>query len=153
MRPPNVLFDQYSVSMVAAGREEAVRQRIRKLPEERLLGDTAALAAGFVAEFRFDIPVLHPPESSAAATPETLIPFEGDAEFFKVQPQTFTAVPPHAEVRGSTLVTLSADVPHTIAEIQRYLDSLAESAQRFNDALFEIVASELQRRKERLGLE
>ena len=152
MRPPNLLFNQYDVYLVLRGREEAVRQKIQNLPPDRFLdANDLDLIAELIAEFSLHVPVLKRVEKQSDA--EVIVPFEGDADFFNVLPQTFSSVPPHAEIGRGELVIAKQEFVQTIAEINRHLESLADSAKTFNETLSGIVATELLKRKERLGLE
>ena len=89
------------------------------------------------------------------------VPFNGDAEFFRVQPQTYTLSPPQAEIRnGELLLTyVSADqnaeaikqgYQRTVTSIKEYLRFLSESAAQFNNQLEGLVSSQLKARKNRL---
>ena len=152
MRPPNLLFNQYDVSLVLRGREEAVRQKIQTLDPERFLDESEQeMTAALMAEFRLNVPTLKRVERQSDI--EVRVPFEGDADFFNVLPKTFSSLPPHAEIVRGELVIAKHEFEHTIAEINRHLESLADSAKSFNDGLAGIVATELKQRKERLGLE
>jgi hypothetical protein len=89
---PNLLFNQYDVSLVLRGREEAVRQKIQTLPPDRFLDESdLELIPALIAEFQLNVPVLKRVEKQSDS--EVRIPFEGDVDFFNVLPQTFSSVP------------------------------------------------------------
>jgi hypothetical protein len=89
------------------------------------------------------------------------VPFEGQEEFFRVRPSSFSLSPPRAEVgKGELLLTYVRTNPNaeeikrsyqgTINSIKGYLRSLSESAAQFNGQLQSLVTSQLKARKERL---
>jgi hypothetical protein len=149
---PNLLFNQYDLSLVLQGREDAVRQKVQALNPHRFLDESEAkMTAALLAEFRLNVPVLKRVEKQSDT--EVLVPFEGDTDFFNVLPETFSSVPPRAEIGRGELVIAKPQFEHTVAEINRYLESLRDSAKTFNDTLEGIIATEIKCRKERLGLE
>lgn len=94
-------------------------------------------------------------------TVEVEVPFDGDAEAFKVQPTTYTLSPPEAEVRDGVLVlrvegtdltpdAVRAQVDRTLSEIGGYLDTLKKDAQGLNSELRTIARSAIEKRRERL---
>jgi len=89
------------------------------------------------------------------------VPFVGDAEFFRIQPQTYTLSPPRAEIgKGELLLTyvrtdqnaeaIKGEYQRTVNSIKDYLRSLSESAAQFNNQLEGLARSQLKARKDRL---
>jgi hypothetical protein len=89
------------------------------------------------------------------------VPFEGDAKFFKIQPQSFTLNPPRGEITNNEILltfvrtdqnadAIKQEYQRTVSSIKQYLASLSESAAQFNRQLEGLVTSELKVRKERL---
>lgn len=89
------------------------------------------------------------------------VPFEGDAEFFRIRPQTFTSNPPRGEITKTEILltfvrtdqnadAIRQDYQSTVTSIKQYLASLQESATQFNSQLEGLVASQLKARKDRL---
>ncbi len=92
---------------------------------------------------------------------EVEIPFNGDAEVFRVQPTSFTMNPPRAEVRSNALVLrisgtdLSAEVVQqsinqTINDIQSYLSTLRTNAAGLNRQLFQHAKTAIESRRQKL---
>ncbi|MFN3295721.1 hypothetical protein [Caldimonas sp.] len=92
---------------------------------------------------------------------EVEVPFSGEAEAFKIQPNPYTLNPPRASVRGS-LVTFSivgtdldagqvrAQIDRTIAEIQSYLGNLRGNMASLNDQLLGEARSAIEARRTKL---
>ncbi|NOS79523.1 MAG: hypothetical protein HOP35_16430 [Nitrospira sp.] len=77
---------------------------------------------------------------------EIEVPFSGEAEAFKIQPNPYTLSPPLASVRGTTLAfsiagtNLDADgvrtqIDRTVSAIQSYLDNLRVNVAGLNEQL------------------
>ena len=142
-----------------------------------------------VEEFRLDVPVVREEDIYIAHSIETqvdvsrdpmrmiydrsqsfyvpgnktviAVPFDGDGEFFGVQPQSFTLSPPRGEIsKGEILLTyvrtdqnaeaIKRDYQATVGSIKQYLRSLSESVAMFNGQLESLVRTQLKARKDRL---
>lgn len=89
------------------------------------------------------------------------IPFTGDAQLFRVQPNTFTLNPPRAKMnRNNLIVTISGvnltpekiktEIDRTIANISENLQNLSNGASSFNTEIRGLVASQVKQRKDKL---
>jgi hypothetical protein len=89
------------------------------------------------------------------------VPFDGDAAFFGVRPQSYTSNPPRGEIiNGEILLTyirtdqnaeaIKQEYLRTVNSIKQYLASLLQSATQFNSQLETLVTSEVRSRKTRL---
>jgi len=89
------------------------------------------------------------------------VPFKGDAEFFNVQPNSYSLSPPRATIgKGELRLTyvrtdqnadaIKRDYQGTVNSIKQYLRSLSESAAQFNNQLENLVTSQIKSRKDRL---
>jgi hypothetical protein len=149
------------------------------------------LIASLVAEFQFRVPALKESEIYVAYGGETqvdvshdpmrrffhdhhsgpiyvpgnetiiAVPFEGDAEFFDVRPQSYTLNPPRGTVTGDEIhlryvrtdqnaEAIKQEYLRTVASMSQYLSSLANSAAQFNGQVEALVTSQLKARKNRL---
>ena len=149
------------------------------------------LLESFVEEFRLSVPVIkdediyiahagetqvdvsrdpnrrffydHPSGPIYAAGNKTVIavPFEGDAGFFGVRPQSYSINPPRGEImKAEILLTyvrtdqnaeaIKQEYQRAVSSIKQYLASLSESAAQFNRQLEGLVTSQLKARKDRL---
>src|SRR5258708_24838514 len=101
-------------------------------------------------------PILVPGNETVIA-----VPFDGDAEFFKIQPQSYTLNPPRGKItKNEILLTyirtdqnaeaIKQDYQRTVNSIKQYLTSLSQSAAQFNSQLEGLVMSQLKARKDRL---
>src|ERR1051326_6403575 len=90
------------------------------------------------------------------------IPFEGDRELFKVQPNTFSTMKPFAEVVGNEIhltyeqAEANADAitsayTKTLQEIEQYLGWQRPSADDFNNQLKQLVKQQISQRKQKLA--
>ncbi len=87
------------------------------------------------------------------------VPFEGDADFFRIQPDRFTTSPPRAEIRKDELLLRYVRTDHdanavkresdqTIKEIKNHLSWLQEAVEPYNQHLEELVRSRVKERKD-----
>jgi hypothetical protein len=89
------------------------------------------------------------------------VPFEGDAFFFNVRPQTFAYNPPHAQIAGSEIhltcetveqnsQAIEREYKATVNSIKQFLGWLAPSLEDFNNKLEGLVREQVVRRKQKL---
>jgi hypothetical protein len=89
------------------------------------------------------------------------IPFEGDAGFFRIRPQSYTLNPPRGAINnGEILLTyvrsdhnaeaIKQEYQRTVASIKQNLSALSQSAAQFNGQLEGLVTTRLRTRKDRL---
>jgi hypothetical protein len=149
------------------------------------------LVQALVGEFRLNVPVIKDEEIYIASAGETqvdvsgdpmrrfiydnhagpayvpgnktviAVPFEGNSEFFKIQPQSYTLSPPRGEITKSEILltyvrtdqnaeAIKQDYQRTVSSIKEYLASLSQSAAQFNSQLEGLLTSQLKARKGRL---
>lgn len=185
-----LLFNKYQIFAVLQGQTEAVKKRVQSIPPNTLLNASEHdLVQALVEEFRLNVPVINDEDIYIAHSGEAqvdvsrdpmriihdrsrpfympgnktviAVPFQGDAELFNVQPQTYTLNPPRAEIgKGELLLTyvrtdqnaeaIKQDYQRTVNSIRDYLRSLSESAAQFNSQLEGLATSQLKARKDRL---
>jgi hypothetical protein len=185
-----LLFNKYEIFGVVQAQTEAVKKRVQSIPSNTLLNASEHdLIQALVEEFRLNVPVIKDEDIYIAHSGETqvdvsrdsmrvihdrsqpfyipgnktviAVPFQGDAEFFRIQPQTYTLNPPRAEIgKGEILITyvrtdqnaeaIKQDYQRTVSSIKDYLRSLSESAAQFNGQLEGLATSQLKARKDRL---
>ena len=92
---------------------------------------------------------------------EVEVPFSGEAEAFKIQPNPYTLSPPRASIRRSLLtfnivgtnldaVQVRSQIDRTIAEIQSYLGNLRGNMASLNDQLPGEARSAIEARRAKL---
>jgi hypothetical protein len=185
-----LLFNDCQIFGVIQERTQAVKRRIQSIAASTLLNASEHdLIQAILEEFRLNVPVIRDQDIYIAHSSETqvdvsrdpmrmiydrsepfyipgnetiiAVPFDGDPEFFKVQPQTYSLNPPRAEVlKGEILLTyvrtdqnaeaIKQEYQRTVNSIKEYLRSLSESAGQFNNQLEALVTSQLKARKDRL---
>jgi hypothetical protein len=185
-----ILFNTYQIFGVVQGQTEALKKRVQSIPPNTLLNASEHdLVEALLEEFRLNVPIIKDENIYIAHSGETQVdvsrdpmrmiydrsepfyipgnktvigvPFQGNAEFFKIQPQTYTLNPPRAEIgKGEILITyvrtdqnaeaIKQDYQRTVSSIKDYLRSLSESAALFNGQLEGLATSQLKARKDRL---
>ncbi len=89
------------------------------------------------------------------------IPFSGDPEFFKIQPNTYTNNPPLGEIRGQTLIlrvtgtnlgraAVKQQLDDEISKIETYLSNLRFSVDSYNTSIRERARQQLTARRAKL---
>jgi hypothetical protein len=146
------------------------------------------LVQAVVEEFRLNVPVINDDEIYIAQAGETqvdmsrdpnrrffynnpsgpiyvpghktviAVPFQGDAGFFKIRPQTFSTNPPRGDITGTEILltyvrtdqnaeVIKQEYQRTVSAIKQHLGSLSGSAAQFNAQLETLVTSQLKERK------
>jgi hypothetical protein len=184
------LFNKYEIHGVIQARTETVKKRVQSIPVNTLLNASEQdLVRALVDEFRLDVPVMREEDIYIAHSGETqvdvsrdpmrmiydrsqsffvpgnktviAVPYDGDREFFGVQPQSFTLSPPRAEIsKGEILLTyvrtdqnaeaIKRDYQATVGSIKQNLRSLSESVAIYNGQLEGLVTTQLKARKNKL---
>jgi hypothetical protein len=185
-----LLFNTYEIFSIVQGHTEALKKRLQAIPPNTLLNASEQdLVRALVEEFRLNVPVIKDEGIYITSAGETqvdvsgdpmrgifdrsqpfyvpgnktviAVPFEGDAEFFRIQPQSYTMNPPRGEITKSEILltyvrtdqnagAIKQDYQRTVSSIKQYLTSLSESAAQFNGQLEGLVTSQLKARKDRL---
>jgi len=185
-----LLFNKYQIFGVIQGQTEAVKKRVQAIPPDTLLNASEHdLVQALVEEFRLNVPVIrdediyiaHSGEAQVDVSRDPMrmifdrsqpfyvagnqtiiaVPFDGDPEFFRIQPQTYSLSPTRAEIgNGELLLTyvrtdqnaeaIKREYLQTVNSVRGYLRSLSESAAQFNSQLEALVTSQLKARKDRL---
>jgi hypothetical protein len=179
--PDSFAVDRHQRQQMAADIERLEPDRLLNTPVEDL-------AAFFAEKYRVAIPTLdvdnivvdqHEKRIDVSGDPMRMImdrgrpcyvtgteikveiPFSGEAEAFKIQPNPYTLSPPRASIRGS-LVTFSivgasldadqvrAQIDGTIAEIESYLSILRVNMASLNDQLLGDARSAIDARRAKL---
>ena len=160
-----LLFNKYEIYNVIQSRTATVKKRVQSIPANTLLNSSEHdLVQALLDEFHLNVPVIKDDEIHIAYSGEVqvdvsrdpmrmihdrsrpfympgnktviAVPFEGDVEFFGVQPQTFSLSPPRAEIgNGELLLTyirtdtnaeaIKRDYKGTVDSIKNYLRSLS----------------------------
>ncbi len=162
------LFNEYDIFSILAAQTEAVKKKAQAIPANALLNASEPdLIQDLCEEFRLNVPVINEDEIYIADSGEhpvdvsrdpmrfirdpskpfyipgtktvIAVPFRGDAQFFKIQPQTYTLNPPRGQIRGDEILltyvrtdqnggAIKQEYQRTVTSIQDYLRSLSESA-------------------------
>ncbi len=163
---------------------KAATSEIGKLDEQRILNtDPDALAAYFVQKFAVEVPTLDVENLTAEHHERTVrvfdqfdrgrqydvpgeaydieLPFDGEADVFKIRPNTYHMNPPVATVRGSSLhFTISGrslqaeavkrQIDETVASIEEYLGWHREMWRSFHTELLNGIRKAIDDRRNRL---
>lgn len=92
---------------------------------------------------------------------EVEIPFTGEAEAFKIQPNPYTLSPPRASVRGNLLTfaivgtnleaaQVRAEIERTVREVQSYLSNLRNNVAGLNGQLQGVARTAIEARRNKL---
>jgi hypothetical protein len=185
----NYLFSKVDWHSVQENQKQTMSAEISNLDSNRLLNSSVAdLCDYFEEKFSIVVPVLiedqivadqheakidvsqdrmrHISDRSRpfyidGTEIEIMVPFEGEAEVFKIQPTTFTLSPPVADIGENKLfITITgidlkpeevrSKIDRTISEIKSSLTHLQNSAAGLNGQLRGLAETQINRRKEKL---
>jgi hypothetical protein len=185
-----LLFNKYDIFSIIQGHTESLKKKVQSIPANTVLNASEQdLVQALVEEFRLTVPIIKDEDIYIASAGETqvdvsgdpmrgifdrsqpfyvpgnktviAVPFEGDPEFFRIQPLSYTMNPPRGEITKSEILltyvrtdqnpgAIKHDYQRTVSSIKQYLASLSESAAQFNGQLEGSVTSQLKARKDRL---
>ncbi|MDY0832579.1 hypothetical protein [Pseudomonas sp. SED1] len=177
------LFSGNSASNAMTGQINGACVEISKLPEKRILEtDPDALASFFIDKYDVEIPVLihegivathHEREvqvyfnwdremrSVPGEAYDFEVPFEGEADVFKLRPNPYDMSPPQAVVRSQLLTFTVADrtlspeavkfeLDSRLAAIEKYLEAHRRQWAGFKQQLSSAVLAEIESRRTKL---
>lgn len=184
------LFSKFSIFGIIQSHTDALKKKIQGIDSAVLLNASEQdLVDALLEEFRLSIPTIRDSEIYIAHSGETQVdvsrdpmrlimdhsrpfyipgtkiviaaPFDGDAAFFRIQPQSHTLNPPRAEIvhHEIHLTYISTDQkPESIKQqyeaalnlIRQNLTWLRESTSPFNNQLEAQIRAQLKARKDRL---
>ncbi len=183
------LFSSYEIYSVIEAQKKAINDDIEKIEINRLLNTaTTDLASYYYDKYLLDVPVLQhedievsqketkidvsrdplrgpffPGQSPLINGTEVIfeIPFQGDADFFKIQPTTFSFSPPSATVEKNQIVVkfqgielqstnLKNMIDKQLAEIEKWLGVLRKDVSGFNNSLKGLATNNIEARKAKL---
>jgi hypothetical protein len=189
LRDPNYLFTKFHWFAVDQHQRKQLIQEIDSLNGDRLLNTPVEdLCDYFESKYRIEVPVLRPDEIVVdqqetqidvshdsrrfirdrsepfylkGIAIEVVVPFDGDAEAFNIQPSTFTLNPPSAVLHDGSLIfriegiDLTADevrgsINHTISQIEGYLTTLRQNTQSLNGDVRSIALGAIESRRKKL---
>lgn len=189
MRDRNYLFNNVDWFSVDQHQRKELAKEIDSIGGDRLLNSSIEdLCDYFEKKYKIEVPVLRPDDIVAdqretkidvsgdprryfsnpgqpfyvnGTIVEISVPFEGDAEAFKIQPTTYTLNPPRAEIKNDNLVIkiegtdLSAEqvrneVNRTISDIEGYLVTLRSNAQGLNSQIRSLAHAAIEQRRGKL---
>lgn len=186
----NYLFSRVSIFDVIENQKSAAKKAVQELEPNYLLNASEHdLVSSLVAQFQLDVPVIKDNEIHVADFLETdvdvsgdpirfitdrsrpfyikgnktiiAVPFNGDANFLAVQPQTYTLNPPMGDIVGDELhltyvrtdqnaEAIKTEYIQAVAQIKTHLESLRTSARSFNEQLESLVRQLVSERKQKL---
>lgn len=185
----NYLFSDYDMFSVLEGQKKAVLDEVASIDGNRLLNTSVDdLCTYFVKKYRLHPPVLLEDQTVADHEEKKIdvskdpnryirdpsrpfyvdgtrvkieVPFEGDANFFKVQASTSTSSPPVAEIQGKILLlsisgtnlttegTIS-QIDRSLGEIKKHLSWIKNDVKPFNEQLESLAREAIEARRQKL---
>ena len=185
------LFSKVDMFSVIEHQKQQASKRVQAVDSSQLLAATEdEIVKQIVDEFRIEVPVMQDDKIYICEHGETnvdvsrdpnrfirdrsgpflvngtktviALPFEGDSELFKVQPNTYTTTHPAGEVSGEEIrltymqaepnaEAVKRDYMKTLGEIKQYLDWQRPSADEFNNQLDSLVRQRVTERKSKLS--
>ncbi|WP_367237398.1 hypothetical protein VXM67_23290 [Pseudomonas sp. Rh2] len=177
------LFNDGDGSHSISAQINAACTEVSQLPERRLLEtDVEALVQYFVEKYDVEIPTLLRDEIVASQHERQVevwdhwdrqmrsvpgeaydfeVPFQGEADIFKLRPSSFDFNPPRAQVRKQHLAftiadrsltpeTIKAELDSTLASIEKYLESHRRQWSGFKQQIENAVRAEIDARRTKL---
>ncbi|MEW6529774.1 MAG: hypothetical protein AB1473_02985 [Thermodesulfobacteriota bacterium] len=187
--PSDCLFSKVDVSLVQEDRKRRVAHDVAVIDGTRLLNTSIDdLCSYLEQEYRINVPVLREheiladqheteihltldecrrrgkrrgPFSVTGTAVEITVPFDGDAEVFKMQPTTYTLDPPFGEVKTDKLVLrvagtdmkpaqVKGEINRMISDIKEHLETLRKDVLGFNNLLRVFAHKIIQQRRDKL---
>lgn len=184
------LFSKVDMFSVIEHQKQQAAKRVQAIDSDQLQrASEDEIVKQIVSEYRLDVPVIKEDKIYVAEHGEAqvdvsrdfnrhisnrnrpfyvngtktiiAIPFEGDSELLKVQPNTYSTTRPSGEIAGKEIrLTYTQAEPNadaikreytkTVQEIKQYLDWQRPSADEFNNQLEALVRQRVSDRKNKL---
>jgi hypothetical protein len=182
------LFNQIDIFSVIEHQKQRLKDAFPAITNAELDADPIAVTSRLIEQFSINVPVLEE-EKKYALTKETqvdvsrdprrfitdpsrplfvggtevriVVPFQGDAGVFNVQPTSFNLNPPFGEINDHelhlvyTVTDAGFDVEgaanRSISQIKQYLQNLQYSAEQLKRDLQQLVNSLIQKRRQERG--
>jgi hypothetical protein len=183
--PQPLLFYDLNIYDIVEGQKHSLTEAIGEASEAFTANTDEAVVTHFVERFDLTVPILHDAEKTisqreidfdVSRDPMRMfvnegpfyikgteivvhVPFEGEAELFRVRPSTYTLSPPRGEVENGELLLefsfpndqpppdLKSAIDLRIAGIKQSLENLRESAVQLKGQLVPLATQAWQRRK------
>lgn len=185
----NYLFSEVDMYQVIEYQKRQATERVQQIPPAQFGAKSEdELVSEVIEQFRLDVPRICQDKLYVAESVETqvdvrwdpmrfirdrsqpfyvpgfkttiAIPFEGDPELFKVQPNQFSTMKPMAQIAGREIrLTYEQVQPDaeaiknaytkTLQQISGYLESQRSSANDFNSQLAGLVRQKISERKQK----
>jgi TIR domain len=184
----NPLFNRVDIFSVIEHQKQALKDAFPKTTNAELDADPVAVAARLIEQFSINVPVLDEDKKYALTTEtqvdvssdprrfisdrsrpfyiagtevKVVIPFQGDAGLFEVQPTSFTLNPQFGEIHDHELhlvykltdaqFDVDAATSRTINQVKQYLQSLQGSAEQLKSDVQQLVNTLIAKRKHERG--
>jgi hypothetical protein len=184
----NPLFNGVEIFSVIESQKQGLKNAFRSITDTELDADPVAVAARLIEQFSINVPALDEarkhaltkhtqvdvsgdprrfitnrsePFYIAGTEVRIVVPFQGDAGLFDVQPTMFTLNPPFGEIHEHELhlvyelTDVSFDVEdaanRTIGQVKQYLQSMQGSAEQLKTDLHQLANSLIEKRKQERG--
>ena len=183
------LFSEYDMFGVLEEHKQAVRGEAASIDGNQLLNTSVDdLCAYFVKKYQLHPPILLEDEAVAIQEETQIdvskdphryirdpsrpfyvdgtrvileVPFEGDANFFKVRASTFTYTPPVADIQGNTLLLsvsgtnltqegTKSQIDRSLDEIKQHLGWIENDVKPFNEQLDQLAREAIEARRQKL---
>jgi hypothetical protein len=184
------LFSKVDMFSVIEHQKQQAAKRVQAIDSDQLQRATEdEIVKHIVSEYRLDVPVIKDDKIYVVEHGEAqvdvsrdfnrhisdrnrpfyvngtktiiAVPFEGDSELLKVQPNTYTTTRPSGEIAGNEIRlaytqaepnadTVKREYTKTVQEIKQYLDWQRASADEFNNQLESLVRQRVSDRKNKL---
>ncbi len=183
----DILFYEYDGFSVIENQRRQLQAEVAGIPEQRLLNTSVEdMVRYLVQRYQLEVPVLEVENAvadqreamvevsgfmygldrgetrSVAGTQVTLeVPFTGDPQMFKVRPSSFNSAPPHAEIRGQSVILVQsgtqlsaeqvqAEFDRAINDINQYLTWQRNDARGLNEQLPTLARQAIEQRRAKL---
>jgi hypothetical protein len=191
MKRDDLLFFRVDANSVQEHQKREMASEIAALESNRLLNTNVDDLVGYmVAKFRIEVPVLDDgnmkldhgeAQRDVSGDPMRIafhmghrgplhvtgteivveVPFSGDAELFKVRPNTYDSGPPRGDVVGNTLVfrhwtdkpesgQVRSEIDRWLGNVRRYLQWHEQTFKPFNDGLPALARGAITQRRGKL---
>lgn len=183
----DLLFYEYDGFSIIENQRRQLQAEVAGIPEQRLLNTSVEDMVRYLVErYQLEVPVLDVENAvadqreamvevsgfmygldrgetrSVAGTQVTLeVPFTGDPQMFKVRPSSFNSAPPHAEIRGQSVILVQsgtqlsaeqvqAEFDRAINDINQYLTWQRNDARGLNEQLPTLARQAIEQRRGKL---
>ena len=140
---------------------DKLKMEVPIIKDDEIHAENSEVQVDISRDFSRDVINRSRPHFVLGTRTKIIIPFEGDAEYFDIQPSAWTTTYPYAEINKNEIILtydqaqanaqqVKSAYERTLADIKKYLGWLSDNVNQFNEEIKPLIRQHISQRKEKL---